>query len=175
MKFQSAVRLAVLSAVLCFAGAAHAFSIDLMSHGNYSFPAAGFFAVNEKVVWQDSNAVLPALTSMTYTANQGTLVGAGTYTNGVDSLSYSFKFTTDIPTDGFSSTQNAHAIWTYTGGTGAFANLMGSGVLASNFNAPLGGTSLTEFSGLLVAVPEPASYAVLGLGVVALIRRRKKA
>jgi hypothetical protein len=174
LKTHIAARLAAMSFVLASAVAAHAFSLDLMSHGNYSFPGGTLFAVNETVIYQNSDATIPSLTAMTYTADSNTLVGSGIYTNGADSFSFAFTFTDDIPTDGFSSTQNAHAIWTYTSGTGGFAGLAGSGVLTSNFNAPLGATSLTTLSGRLEAVPEPASVAALSFGALALVRRRKK-
>ena len=167
-------RTTIVVLAIASACAASAFNLDLSSQGHYSFPGGSLFTVTESVIWQNSDASIPALTSMTYTADSTTLQGTGTYTNGTDSFSFAFTFTDDIPTDGFSDTQTSHAIWTYTSGTGAFAGLMGSGVLASTFDAPLGATSLTETSGRLEPVPEPASLTLLGVGVAALIGRRRK-
>lgn len=166
-------RLLSLAAVVATAGAAQAFSIDILSHGHYAL-ASGSFTSAEAVVYQDTNAIKPVFTTLNYSITNATLAGTGTYSNGVDSLTFAVQFTTDIPTDGFSSTQNAHGFWTYTSGTGAFANLSGSGVFAANYNAPLGATSLGEFSGMLIeTTPEPTTYAALGLGLAVVLRRRK--
>src|SRR5436305_15322169 len=99
-----AARIAAMSLVLVSAVGAQAYSIDLMSHGTFVLNG-GSFTVNEIVVWQNANATIPTLTSMTYTdiTNVGPPYnGAGVYTNGTDSFSFSLSFTGDVPTDAFS-------------------------------------------------------------------------
>ncbi len=160
--------------LLVGAVAAHALEIDLQSHGNYTLTVPTAF-VTETVVFQDTDIAIPALTSLSYSfARTGIYTGSGAYTNGVDTLPFTFTFTQDTPTDGFSFTQAAHGIWNTTGGAGVFAGLVGSGVISANFHPNLHTSSLTEFSGTLAAVPEPASYAVFGLGLVGLVRRKRK-
>lgn len=176
MKYLRMGGLAAFGVLACSMASAQDIQIDLSSHGLYSI-GSGSFSVNEVVIYQSTTLPMPTLTSMTYTASTSgpPYAGDGTYTNGVDSFTFHFELTGDVPTDGFSSTQTAHGLWTYTSGTGAFANYSGSGVIASNYNAPAGATSLTVFSGRLVnLVPEPATVAALGIGAAALLRRRRK-
>src|SRR5579862_8398606 len=155
IKVSTAARLSTLVLAIVSASAAHAFNFDLLSQGNYTL-GSGSYSVNETLVYQNFAEPMPTLTSMTYTVQNATLDGLGTYTNGTDSFTYSFTLTGDIPTDSGSDTQAAHGLWAFVSGTGGFAGIAsGSGVISVNYNAPLGATSLTALSGDLTPVPEP--------------------
>jgi len=94
--------------------------------------------------------------------------------SGADKLS--FQFTIDN-SQGLGTAVNQEMSWQTTGATGQFAGLSGLGSFSidfSYFNDHQADTA-TGLTGELTAVPEPASFAALGLGALMLIRRRKKA
>ncbi|RYG24125.1 PEP-CTERM sorting domain-containing protein [bacterium] len=69
--------------------------------------------------------------------------------------------------------------WTLVSGDGNYAGYTGTGTFSATIlylNVPdLSGPQSFGLAGELQAVPEPASMAALGLGAVALLKRRRKA
>ena len=163
-------RLLHLSALIGVAASAHAFTLDLFSHGHY-LTAPGIASATDTVLFQDSSIPTPSLTSLNYSfSTGGPYVGTGMYTNGVDSLLFSISFSSGLTP---SPTTLVDGTWSYTGGTGAFAGLSGSGVISSIFKTS-GTSTLTTFSGDLEPLPEPASLAAIGIGAMGLLRLKKR-
>ena len=94
----------------------------------------------------------------------------GTSTSNTGSLTISFDGTTDVSgTGGFSSAG------TYVSSTGVLASTGGTGLqVTNNPNFNSNSTSFTV-SGNVTPVPEPSAFAALGLGGLALLRRRRRA
>ncbi len=155
--------------MLATAAAASAFSIDLISSGTF-VNTPPIYTTAETVILQTSTVSTPALTQFHFTGDEVLLTGSAGYTNGVDS----FQF--DLTIAGFvlgPNTSSTSGNWTYTGGTGAFANLQGSGTWSASYDANTKVSSYTTVVGELTPVPEPASLACLGLGVAFVLRRRR--
>lgn len=168
------MRLIVSVGVVGAAISAQAFTFSLISVGTF-VPGANFTTA-ENVVFQISPGVLNTLAVTGNVVNPGpvqTLASTATYTGGADSLTISYVTSPVVFTPGNASYSG---MWTYLGGTGAYAGLAGGGTMTVQFNSNLGNLSTHSVTGDLdSAVPEPASMAVLGLGAVALLRRRKAA
>ncbi len=97
------------------------------------------------------------------TANIGSvaLTNGGSYFLGIAAVSNSSSFI-----GGITTTSGANSVGSPVNNTNNFYNWAGSGMGGNGVNLSMGiGTA---------AVPEPASMAALGLGAMALLRRRKK-
>lgn len=166
------LRLLACGMVLGAALSAHAFSIDLVGAGTF-VPGINYTST-ESIVFQISPVALTSLSVTGTVINPGvnqTLDGLGFYSNGFgDSLTIHY-LTQPPSTQG--STASYSGVWTYTGGTGAYANLTGGGTMSVIFD---GNTLFSNHSmaGELNPVPEPATLSVVGLGLAALLRRRRR-
>ena len=162
----------VLFAAVIMAGSASAsaFQFSVLSHGNFSVSTV---QDNETVDFYYYNgiAAIPVtnlfLDGNTFT---GVLSGPG----NVDTMSFQFSIDNSQT---FGSNVNQELQWQYTGGTGAFANLTGLGSISIDFHYvdQNNADTTSGMTGELEPVPEPASMAALGVGALALIRRRRKA
>lgn len=171
MKTTPFARTAVLAAMFGLAIVAQATTITVGSAGGIDSINGNLVTIGETVWYQNS----PGLSSFTkvknhYDATFGS--GTSTYMNDDDSqeLNILYLFEGTSTTYPFES---AAGSWIYTSGKGDYANLTGAGTVTFNLNASDFST-ISTLKGKLEAVPEPASMAILGVGVVGLIRRRKK-
>lgn len=178
------LKISFVTASLLAAYAAQAVTLDLNLQSNGSYTQSGStVSVVEHVTLQDivndldySTVTMPSLTGLTYSFNASTGLGSGLFTNGTDSLSFNFAFQPVPSLDPASQSVSGSATWTLTNATGAFAPYtLGSGTLSATYSPKIRKTSLTNFSGQIQSVPEPASMAAVGIGVAGLLRRRKKA
>ncbi len=157
---------------LAFAAAtAHAVDIGLSSMGTTDFTNFSDFVVQENVLAQDGG--FGALTSLRVDINGGTLTGDGIYTGPTDTLDFHLVINSVVSNG---NSQSIDGLWTYTGGTGTYANLPGgSGTFAQSLlinHTPA--ISFFTFTGDLAPVPEPASMAILATGLLGIAAKRRK-
>ncbi|HLO99077.1 MAG TPA: PEP-CTERM sorting domain-containing protein [Fimbriimonas sp.] len=168
----NSLRLFATLGVFGAAISAQAFTISLISVGTFG-PGVNYTSA-ENVVFQLTPAPLNTLSVAGTVVSPGptqTLSALATYTGGSDSLTISYVTSPVIATPGNASYSGN---WTYLSGTGAYAGLTGGGTMTVQFNSNLGNLSTHSITGDLdTVVPEPASMAALGLGAVALLRRRR--
>ncbi len=168
--------------VAAFSAQAVTLDLNLQSHGSYS-QAGPLVSVSENVSLQDlvddstfNTVTMPLLSHLNYSFNAGSGIGSGSYSNGVDSLSFNFMFSPVPSLNVPSGSVSGNANWVLTGATGAFSNYtIGSGTLSATYSPKIRRTALTSFSGQIQSVPEPTSLAAIGIGIAGIMRRRKKA
>lgn len=169
MKF---MRATLTFGILCAALAqASAFHIDIISVGTVTSGANVTFT--ENVIFQNTSIVMPAFTTDTYSIvnNVPPQPGNGIFSNGSgDSMLFNLILN-NVSANGPGVAGDGS--WTYTGGTGAYVNLVGGGTFTFNLNTVTLASNST-FIGELTPVPEPATMAAVGLGAAALLRRRRK-
>ncbi len=177
MRNPSLLRLPVLLAALAAALSAHAVNLTLVSAGFYDETNPLIGITTESVVFQSH----PGLAALgTYVETDDFLAGTylATYTSA--DLASSLTISLDAAGAVFAGDVNdpnlytAATDWTYVGGTGSYANLSGDGTFTQIIDYG-DHSSTTSIKGGLQAVPEPSAYAALGLGGLALLRRRRKA
>jgi hypothetical protein len=152
--------------------AANAQAIQIVSIGSAA-PSGLTLLFNENVAYNSWGT--GSLTSLSYGVTG--LSGSGVYTNGVgNTLDFDLTYSA-LSFQKVGQSESFDGTWVYTGGTGAYAAKTGGGTLALNafVTSPVTASTITSFSGTLAAVPEPASYAVLGIGALGLLVRRRKA
>ncbi len=175
MRNPNLLRLPLLAALLGAALAAHAVNLTLVSAGSFDLTDPLHMVFTESVVFQ-SHPGLAALATYVetddYVENTFLVTYAGV--NPADSLTLSLDFA-GVVGAGDPNNPDVYSVvtdWTYVGGTGSYANLAGDGTYAQSGNYG-DSSSTTSIKGHLQAVPEPASFAALGLAALALLRRRR--
>lgn len=170
MSTSKILRASLLAAALGAALSAHALAIGINSHGHSSDLGA---TVNDTVDFKAGG--YGPLSTLHYVIAQTatSLVGTGVYTGAGGTLDFSIVYKTEI-VDLNAITYSG--FWAATGGTGTYLEATGTGTFTTtfyNFNEPDVDT-LTTFAGDVQAVPEPSALVALGLGGLALVRRRRK-
>lgn len=165
-------RILVLAAVSAVAVSAHAFTIDVVSIGvaPNTLPNINF---TENVVFQTASIAVPVFTTNNWYAVNivPPVSGAGLFDDGAgNSLAYNLTIDSASTNQGMVS---GSGTWDYTGGTGAYAGLAGGGTFGFSIQTTTD-ASYSTWVGQLNAVPEPTSMGLLGLGALALVRRRRK-
>ncbi len=172
MKTKSMVKVAAFAAILGSAVSAHALVLTISSFGSY-LVAGNTATFTESVVYQSTIPAASPFTTLTAVFDIPSQTGTATYMNADDSqeLVYNFIITGTAFNGPFEA---AAGTWSYASGKGDYANFAsGSGTNTINIDT-LDQTSLFTTKGELLPVPEPASIAAIGIGVLGLIRLRKK-
>jgi hypothetical protein len=168
----------LIIAAVGVAAYAQAITVDLVSVGTYnnSYGPGGaqgaFYTTSETTIYSDL-ATIPVGSALSFFDTYATGLGTATYVGGGNTL------VLDVDVTNYDVSPNTSSmIGTWTLDTalssGAYAGLAGSGTLSAGYNQLAGAFSSTTVVGNLQAVPEPASYAVLGLGILGLVRRRSR-
>lgn len=162
-------------AVMAVALAAHAVSVNIVSVGTFTEDP-----MNSDIVTQDENVLYSSLAGLPVPGStlhvDGMLnpyVFTATYSSANGDLVLDFMFENQVV--GGIGVSTDSGTWSYKSGTGSFANLSGGGSYSINYNGLADNYSSTSIVGNVEAVPEPASIAALGVGAIALMRRRKSA
>lgn len=174
---KSFLKVLVGVSLLGVALSAHA-QIVLGSMGSWvSSNAGATFTDTETVVYQSTPGYAP-LTDLTMVLPYvGPPYGLGTavYT---DNAGDTLDLVLDVSDETYAPddlTRSIDGAWLYAGGTGSYAPsqvAFGDGTFA--VSQTIEGFSGTVLVGNLYAVPEPAPYAVLGVGALGLLMRRRR-
>lgn len=103
--------------------------------------------------------------------------GFGFGTGEFKNIAATEKLDVNLITDSISPNGASRSIsgrWTYASGVGSYAGQAGNGTWAATFQPALDQLVLTSFSGDLHPTPEPASMAILGMGAVGFLARRRR-
>ena len=149
-------------------------SLILASSGNGAQISSTQADITEAVFIQSPGS--PALSGVAYTLNITTLAGSGFYTGTGETLDFNLQFDPNSYQNVGPSGGSIDGTWTYTGGTGGYAGFKnGSGTLALTYllTSPTTAMTATTFQGML-ATPEPAPLAALGIGALGLLMRRRR-
>ncbi len=165
-------KLLIISALGVVAVSAQADVFNLVGVGTYTLGSGGY-TTTENIVAQMTPFTLDTLNfAGTYSGNGavGTMVFTGT--GGSVTLSFTSG---DFQYDSSGNASGLAGAWTFVSGTGSYSSYTtGSGTFGATYNAASNNYSSTTLSGNIQAVPEPATLAVLGLGALALRRRKRK-
>jgi hypothetical protein len=159
--------IALLSAVAVISQAT---IFNVVSVGTFTLTTNGY-TTSENVVFQNTPS---ALSTMSFSAlyNGPGIDGTITYSGGGGNIT--LAITSPGPFNGGGSGSSIAGSWTYTSGTGAYSGYSaGAGTWGATYDS-VGNYASTTLSGNLTPVPEPATMAVLGIGALALIRRRRR-
>lgn len=159
----------IAATIVCGAASAQAFQFGTFSHGTFTIATIQDLETVDFAYFNGHAPITLTTFALDGNTNTGFLAGPG----NTDRLN--FSFTVDN-TQTLGSQVNQEAHWVAVNGTGAFSGLTGIGSFSIDFTAVDNNTAQTAtgLTGELHAVPEPATYAALGLGALALVRRRTK-
>jgi hypothetical protein len=154
----------------------------IINLSNGTFSTGGGVIQSNETVSLTNIAGLATGDAMSFFESEGvSTFGQVTFTHGTDNLVFDTELTAFAP--GGPTNVSLAGVWEYDAGlsTGIFANLAGSGTYSQSLlvtkswdrSEDVSGLVGTQFVGELNAVPEPASLAVLGIGVAAIVRRRR--
>lgn len=191
INFKSSLVLAALGATV----AANAVQFNFQSNGTSSL-SSGVVTANNPIL---TRYTLGSTTGYTFTSLNysytpvfasgsmtGMISGTGTLAFSNPSSTpgtYTFSFSGDATRATSDATANtlvnvsfANLSFALVPTTGSALSLpFASGTFSGNKSGDAGDLSTTSFVSTLNATPEPASFAALGVGAVALLRRRRKA
>lgn len=158
----------ILTAGLAFSAvAAHAFTYSFISSGVYSTPSVGDVSFSGNVIFQ-TVPFTPFSTLALVTSGSG-----GNITiSGLGSDKFVYTITEKSPLVFNGSTGTVKGKFNTSSATGAYAGQSVSGDFSVTLNSSTG-TGFVQVTGIQ-AVPEPTTMAVLGLGLAAAARRRRK-
>lgn len=166
------IRVLALAALSVAAlGSAHAssFTFEFNSIGKYSTSGSTLTVVDPTVVY-DASTIKAKSVTYSYTIPGAATSGAGVITL-IDNSTIDFSFNGNI-TAGVNSDALSGNVVSFSNGTGSLAGYTGNGSISNT--TWKNGNDQTTFVAELQAVPEPASMAVLGVGLAGVIARRRR-
>ena len=161
-------------AAMAIGAATSASAVVFRFQYNGSFDTAGPIAGVDTNAFPGSIVGLPTATegasrlTYFYPSGTGTFVnGVGTVTSPTGSIQFTFEGDND-------ATGLDGALMDFFNGTGEYEGFEGTGIISHTVNNMDPNVVSGQFYADIQAVPEPASFAALGLAGVAVLRRRNK-